>query len=304
VNTLKQAGHFFHRFRQSKAGRVVLKTIRLVAATFLVFMLLNIFFPPPSPPAYSTIITDAQQRMIHAYLTPDEKWRMKTELYEISPLLQQTIVHKEDRWFYFHPGVNPVAVVRALIKNIFSGRITSGASTITMQVVRLLEPRPRNLWSKAIETIRAVQMEWKYSKAEILQLYLNLVPMGGNIEGIKSASWLYFNKNPDHLSLAEITALSIIPNRPVSLRMGRNNALIMQERNRWLKQFGEDGLFDTATIADAQKEPLDAERLPVPRLAPHLSQKLRSSGTSSIATTLQMETQAKVEKTVAEYIRP
>ncbi|HSC55203.1 MAG TPA: penicillin-binding protein 1C [Phnomibacter sp.] len=293
-----------HRFRQSKAGRVFGKILRIASACFLLFMLLNIVAPPPAPPAYSTIITDADGRMIHAYLTPDEKWRMKTELTEISPLLQQTIVHKEDRWFYYHPGINPVAILRAMAKNIWRGRTTSGASTITMQVVRLLEPRPRNLWSKGIEAIRSLQMEWKYSKAEILQLYLNLVPMGGNIEGIKSASWLYFNKNPDHLSLAELTALSIIPNRPVSLRMGRNNNLILQERNRWLQQFAKDGLFDSSTIHDALQEPLDAVRLPVPRLAPHLSQKLRSHGATSLATTLRMETQAKVEKLVADYVRP
>src|SRR5678815_190421 len=96
-------------------------------------------------------------------------------------------------------------------------KTASGASTITMQVARALEPRKRNIGSKIIETFRAFQLELKYSKREILQMYLNLVPYGGNIEGVKSASILYFNKNPDHLSLAEITALSIIPNRPSSL---------------------------------------------------------------------------------------
>lgn len=280
------------------------KMLRWIAALFLLFMCINVLFPPPSLPAYSTIITDNKGQIIHAYLTPDEKWRMKTELHEISPLLQQTIVHKEDRWFYYHPGINPVAVGRALVKNVLRGRVTSGASTITMQVVRLLEPRPRNLWSKAIETIRALQLEWKYSKSEILQLYLNLVPMGGNIEGIKSASWLYFNKNPDHLSLAEITALSIIPNRPTSLRMGRNNALIVAERNRWLQQFEKDGLYPRNDIADAIAEPLTATRLPVPRMAPHLSQRLRNSGPTMVQSTLNSELQLKTEKLVADYVRP
>jgi penicillin-binding protein 1C len=111
---------------------------------------------------------------------------------------------------------------------------TSGASTITMQVARALEPRKRNILSKMIEMFRAFQLEWKYSKDEILQMYLNLVPYGGNVEGVKSASQLYFKKNPDHLSLAEITALSIIPNRPSSLVIGKNNDKIIEERN-WLK---------------------------------------------------------------------
>ena len=129
---------------------------------------------------------------------------MKTELEEISPLLQKTIIAKEDRYFYSHPGVNPLAVGRAFFKNVFRMKRTSGASTITMQVARALEPRKRTIWNKFIEMFRAFQLEWKYDKDEILQLYLNLVPYGGNIEGVKSASQLYFKKDPDHLSLAEI----------------------------------------------------------------------------------------------------
>jgi penicillin-binding protein 1C len=128
---------------------------------------------------------------------------MKTELNEISPLLRKTIIAKEDKYFYSHPGINPVAIVKAFFKNVFRMKTASGASTITMQVARALEHRKRNIGSKIIETFRAFQLELKYDKNEILQMYLNLVPYGGNIEGVKSASILYFNKNPDHLSLAE-----------------------------------------------------------------------------------------------------
>src|SRR5688572_17678503 len=217
----------------------ILKTLKWSGAgiviLFILFLLLNLLLPLPDKIEYSTLVTDNKGELINAYLTKDEKWRMKTELDEISPLLRKTIIAKEDKYFYYHPGVNPVAVVRAGFKNIFRQRRTSGASTITMQVARALEPRKRNIGSKIIEMFRAFQLEWKYSKDEILQLYLNLVPYGGNLEGVKSASLLYFSKNPDHLSLAEITALSIIPNRPSSLVMGKNNDLIVQERNRWLK---------------------------------------------------------------------
>ena len=110
---------------------------------------------------------------------------------------------------------------------------TSGASTITMQVARALQPAKRNAWSKIRESFRALQLEWKYDKDEILQLYLNLVPYGGNIEGVKAAAFLYFKKNPDHLSLAEITALSIIPNRPSSLVIGKNNDRIVGTRREF-----------------------------------------------------------------------
>lgn len=282
----------------------VKRSIITVAAIFLFFLILNWLFPVPDRVEYSTIITDNKGEVIHAYLTTDDKWRMKTTLEEISPLLRKTIVEKEDRYFYQHPGVNPLAIGRALVNNIFRMKRTSGASTITMQVARALEPKRRTYFNKVIEMFRALQLEWKYSKAEILQLYLNLVPYGGNLEGVKSASILYFNKNPDHLSLAEITALSIIPNRPSSLVMGKNNDLIVQERNRWLKKFAADQVFTEKEIEDALQEPLTARRGAVPRQLPHLAYKLkRQLGGDIIRTYIEMNTQQKVEKLVADYVR-
>jgi penicillin-binding protein 1C len=270
---------------------------------FLLFLLLNLLFPLKDKIEYSTIITDKNGELINAYLTKDQKWRMKTELKEISPLLRKTIIAKEDKYFYYHPGVNPFAVIRAAFKNIFRLKRTSGASTITMQVARALEPRKRNLLSKMIEMFRAYQLEWKYSKDEILQMYLNLVPYGGNLEGVKSASLLYFSKNPDHLSLAEITALSIIPNRPSSLVMGKNNDMIVAERNRWLKKFAKDKVFTEKEIEDALAEPLTATRTTVPHYAKHLSNKLYKKGDYYYKTHLDLNTQLKTEKIVEDYIR-
>jgi penicillin-binding protein 1C len=180
---------------------------------------------------------------------------------------------------------------------------TSGASTITMQVARAMEPRKRNIGSKLIEMFRAFQLEWKYSKDEILQLYFNLVPYGGNLEGVKSASLLYFQKNPDHLSLAEITALSIIPNRPSSLVMGKNNDLIIKERNRWLKKFAGDKVFTQKEIEDALAEPLTATRGTVPHFAQHLSNKLKKQTGDIFNTNIDLNIQLKTEKLVEDYIR-
>jgi len=271
--------------------------------TIIVFMLLDRLFPLPDHVEYSTIVTDNKGDVIHAFLTSDDKWRMKTTLEEISPLLRKTIIEKEDRMFYRHPGINPLAVGRALFHNIVKGKRTSGASTITMQVARALEPKSRSYGNKLIEMFRAFQLEKKYSKNEILQLYLNLVPYGGNIEGVKSASILYFKKNPDHLSLAEITALSIIPNRPSSLVMGKHNDEIVKERNRWLKKFAEESVFTQDEIRDALSEPLTASRGSVPRLAPHLALKLKKQGGDIIHTTIEMNNQLKIEKLVADYVR-
>ena len=193
-------------FFNTRWKRRLVRTLAGVAAVFLLFLLLNRIFPLPDKIEYSTIIEDSQGEVVNAFLTHDQQWRMKTELQDISPLLRKTIVEKEDKYFYYHPGINLLAMGRAFFMNILHMRRTSGASTITMQVARSLEPKRRTYWNKFREMFRALQLEWKYSKDEILQLYLNKVPYGGNIEGVKSAAILYFKKNPDHLSLAEITA--------------------------------------------------------------------------------------------------
>ena len=287
--------------------KVVLLVKRFVItglAVFLLFLLLNGLFPLHDNVSYSVVVREASGDVVNAYLTPDEKWRMKTRLEEISPLLRKTIVAKEDKYFYRHPGVNPVAVARAVVKNVVRWKRTSGASTITMQVARALEPRRRTLWAKGWQVFRAFQLEWKYSKDEILQLYLNLVPYGGNIEGVKAASLLYFNKEPDHLSLAEITALSIIPNRPSSMVMGKRNELIMAERNRWLRKFAAEGVFSKREIEDAEAEPLTAFRRTVPHQLPHLSYRLKKgSGALDIKTNIVLNTQLKIEKLTADYVR-
>lgn len=297
-------GLFFRKVRKQKIVLVVKRFAILCASVFALFLLLHLLFPLPDRIAYSVIVRDASGEVVNAYLTPDDKWRMKTELDEISPLLRKTIIAKEDKYFYSHPGISPLAIARAAFNNITRMRRTSGASTITMQVARAMEPRKRNLWSKAVETFRAFQLEWKYSKAEILQLYLNLVPYGSNIEGVKAASLLYFNKAPDHLSLAEITALSIIPNRPSSLVMGMRNDSIVKERNRWLQKFAEDGVFTQQEITDALAEPLTASRRTVPHFIPHFAYKLkRQTGDINIKTNIVLNTQRKIEKLVEDYVR-
>ncbi|ANE53387.1 glycosyl transferase [Flavisolibacter tropicus] len=282
----------------------VKRSLIVTVIGFLVFLLLNWIFPLPDKIDYSTIVTDDKGELINAFLTKDDKWRMKTELNEISPLLKKTIIQKEDQYFYYHPGINIMAISRAAFNNLVKGQRTSGASTITMQVARALEQRPRTIGAKLIETYRAFQLEWKYSKDEILQLYLNLVPYGSNIEGVKSASLLYFKKNPDHLSLAEITALSIIPNRPSSLVIGKNNDLIIKERNKWLHRFAASDVFTQKEIEDALAEPLQATRNVVPHFAPHLSYKLnQQSSDHTIHTTINLNKQLKIEKLTEDYIR-
>lgn len=286
-----------------KAPVWVRRLLRVSCISLAVWLLLNIFFPLKVTTSYSPLLYDRHGALMYTRLTPDEKWRLPLQPEEITPLMEKTILAKEDRWFYYHPGVNPVSVVRALVRNSVTGRRTSGASTITMQVARMLHRRPRTWGSKLIEMFRALQLEMRYSKKEILRLYLNLAPYGGNMEGIASASYFYLDKAPDHLSLAEITALSIIPNRPNSLTPGKHNDAIIKERNRWLQWMATRDFFSQKEIEDALKEPFDAYRHPAPRLAPHLTQRLHVGDGESVTTTLSLNTQLQAEKIVGDYVR-
>ena len=273
--------------------------------SILLLLALDRLLPLPPAPRYSPIVLAADGSVLHAFLNPTQKWRMKTELAEITPALQQAIINKEDRYFRYHFGVNPVAIVQAAGRNTFGNGRTTGASTITMQVARLLEPKERTVGNKLLEMLRATQLEAHHSKAEILQLYLNLVPYGGNIEGVKSAALLYFQQPPDYLSLAQTVTLAIIPNQPRVLVLGKNNDRILVERNRWLRQFRQQHLFPNQDIEDALHEPLAAQRHAAPALAPHLARRLvsRFPGQPIMRSTLRRGPQAKAEDLTRNYVR-
>ncbi|MCS6824246.1 MAG: penicillin-binding protein 1C [Cytophagaceae bacterium] len=295
----------FHNFRKRKLTLVFRLVVVGCLCLVLTFALLNFLFPFRIDVKYSTVVTSNDGNILYATLSADDKWRMKTELHEVQSDLKTAFIEKEDKYFYYHPGVNLFAVVRASIHNLISGKKKSGASTITMQVVRMLERRERNYLSKLIEMFRALQLELQYSKDEILQLYLNLVPYGGNIEGVKAASVLYFGCMPDKLSLAQVVTLCIIPNRPTTLRLGYSNQEIYKERNKWLKKFEAEGIFEHELVETAIKEPLHARRKKAPREIPHLALRLmrKYPGLNSITSTIHLPTQKKVEEICYNYIQ-
>jgi penicillin-binding protein 1C len=260
--------------------------------------MLDSTFPITANPSYSTLIYDKEHVLLNAYLNDEDKWRMPCRLDEANDLFIKTLLQKEDKYFYVHPGVNPFAIARAAFKNIISNQRTSGASTITMQVVRLLEPRQRTFSSKIIEFFKALQLELKYSKQEILQLYLSLAPYGSNIEGIKSASFIYFGKAPALLSPAEAVLLTIIPNRPYSLKPGKNNELLLAERNRWLRRMEKEKLISKTELLDAINEPINIRRKTINSITPHLARRLKSMNpkVDVINTTIDSKIQLKVQK--------
>jgi penicillin-binding protein 1C len=254
--------------------------------------------------AYSKVILDRDGQFLHTFLSEDDKWRLATELDEITPELIQAIRIKEDRYFFYHFGINPISIVRAGFNNFKKGYRTSGASTITMQVVRLLHPKPRTYRSKIKEIFSAFQLEWHYSKKEILQLYINLLPYGGNIEGIKSASLLYLNKFPQQLSLDEIALLSVIPNHPEQLKIGKNETALKAKRNQLLLYLKKKNAFDEYIIDDALQSEITAYRRTLPKYAPHFSYKVKQqSSQNNIVTTLNKEFQYQIEEMVTSYSR-
>ncbi len=285
--------------------KITKTTIIFIISSIILFFILNFIFPLRTSTTYSQLIVARDSTVMHAFLTPDDKWRMKIELHEMMPELKKTILYKEDNYFYYHIGVNPISIIKALFKNTIRGKKISGASTITMQVARLLEPKKRTYGSKAIELFRALQLELYYSKNEILQMYFNLIPYGSNIEGVKSASLLFYGKLPNKLSIAEIAVLCIVPNRPTSLALGKNNELIRIERDKWLKQFKADGLFPNDYIEDAIQEPVELHRLPPPRLAPHFCNRLHQKFPNQelISTTIDLTLQDKIEAITYRFIK-
>ncbi|MCG8626706.1 MAG: transglycosylase domain-containing protein, partial [Proteobacteria bacterium] len=175
-----------------------LLTCSIVVLPGLILLVANWVFPLPveklHPPS-STVVLDRHGEWLRAFAASDDSWRIpEPSLTEISPKLKTAVLTYEDRWFYHHFGINPFSIAQALVTNIKAGRVVRGGSTITMQVARMMEPKPRTVRNKIIEMFRALQIEARYSKDEILTLYLNMAPYGGNIVGSSAASRLYFSK--------------------------------------------------------------------------------------------------------------
>lgn len=282
--------------------------LRLEFSLVGIIVLVNLFIfwdclrPIQPTKDYSKVVLDKKGAFLHAYLSNDDKWRLYTELDEITPALIKSLRVKEDRYFLYHFGVNPVAIGRAAFNNIVKGYRTSGASTITMQVARMLDPKPRTIASKLEEMLFALQLEWRYTKKEILQLYVNLLPYGGNIEGIKSASLLYLNKFPQQLSLDEIAMLSVIPNNPEKYKIGKDEDALIQRRNELLHYFQKRKTFKSSTIEDALEQPIRARRRPFDKKAPHFARlALSKTNAFNINTTLDAEIQSKVEEISLAY---
>jgi penicillin-binding protein 1C len=255
--------------------------------------------PPPSP-----VIFDRNGKPLRFFLAPDDQWRFHVSLQEISPRLIEAVIAYEDRWFYFHPGVNPFSIGRALFQNLKTGEIVSGGSTLTMQVARMIERRPRTYRAKLIEMIRALELEFRYSKEEILNFYFNLAPYGGNIQGVSAASWLYFGKDSSRLGPAEVALLVAIPQSPETRRPDLKPKQAKKARDRVLARLLACGKINPQEYRRALQTPVPESRIQLPMIAPHLSEMLvsRVNAQGQIISTIDRDIQLLCEAKLKEHI--
>jgi penicillin-binding protein 1C len=247
----------------------------LVAAAFpVVFLVLSLLFPLPSLKPYSLVVQDRDGRFLQAFLTQDGVWRLRTSPDEIPGRLKDILIRREDRWFYYHPGVNPFAILRAVAQNVRSGHRVSGASTITMQIARMLHPEERTYLNKAVEVFRALQLEARSSKKELLEIYLSVAPLGGNVEGLRSAALLYYDTPLERLNIAQLFDLMLVPGDPNGLQPDRKADRLLAERKRQAAEWIRRGFLTAEDSVVIWNTPALAVRHALPRAAPHFSLRL------------------------------
>jgi penicillin-binding protein 1C len=284
------------------ARRLTHALVGLMAAEALVCGL-DLAFPPDlsRARAASPVVLDRDGAWLRALPVENGRWRLRADLARTDPSFLARVVAVEDARFYDHHGVDPAAVVRAVAAAIAHGRPTSGASTLTMQTARLLEPRPRTLPSKLIEMARAAQLEARFSKREILGLYLTLAPYGGNLEGVRAASLSYFGHEPESLTVGEQALLIALPQSPEARRPDRRAAAARAARRHVLAKFERLGSVNRQAAAEADAEPLGG-RARFPALAWHASGELARAapfGAATITSTLDARLQAELEPLAA-----
>lgn len=273
-------------------------SVLFFAVCFFCFLVADQLFPLPLPSAdknFARVVVDEQGRPLRAFADSQGVWRYQTRVEDVSRVYIEALLAYEDRWFYYHPGVNPLALIRAFIQNLAAGRIISGGSTLSMQVARTFDPHKRSYMGKIQQAFRALQLEWHFSKEQILNFYLNYVPFGGPVEGVAAASFMYLDKSPDQLTHAEAALLAVLPQRPSYYRPDRFPERAQQARDKVLNRLHHT--WSAQTIKEAKQEPVVAFFNSQPASAPLFSRfaKQQQPQQTVIRTTLDLDLQQQVE---------
>lgn len=279
-----------------------------IAVVVIVIGALDRVFPPPIPRLdtdRSTVVLARDGSPLRAFAASNGVWRYPVQVADVSPRYLEALLGYEDRWFYRHPGVNPLALLRAIGQALRQGEVVSGGSTLTMQVARLLEPIPRSPWGKLIQMLRAVQLELRLNKAQILALYLARAPFGGTIEGVEAAAWSYLGKSSRQLSHAEAALLAVLPQAPSRLRPDRHPELARQARDKVLERLRAQGVWPDGVLAGAALEPVIAQRVRPPLAAALLAERLRRAypAETVLTTTIDAQLQRTFERRLPALIR-
>lgn len=239
----------------------------------------------------STTVLDRNGKLLRAFAMADGRWRLPVDATtDVDPGYLNLLLGYEDQRFYSHIGVDPLALGRAALQLLTRGHIISGGSTITMQLARLIEPRrQRSIYAKLHQMVRALQLEYELPKSQILDLYLTLAPFGGNLEGIRAASFAYFGKEPKRLSLAESALLVALPQSPERRRLDRHPAAARAARDRVLVRMVEDARIDADDAKRAMAVPVMRMRQPFPMLAPHSADQAMATNKNSNLIRLTLE---------------
>ncbi|MCA0027723.1 MULTISPECIES: penicillin-binding protein 1C [unclassified Mesorhizobium] len=246
--------------------------VAVIAVSAATLWQLDRAFPPPLPEklTVSTEVQDRDGQLLRAFATPDGYWRLETRLDQVDNQFVDMLVTYEDKRFWNHEGVDVLALARAAGQFATSGHIVSGGSTLSMQLARLIEPRDsRSLGSKLKQMLRAIQIERRLSKHEILERYLTLAPYGGNLEGVRAASLAYFGKEPKRLTVSEAALLVALPQLPEKRRPDRNLAIAHAARDRVLSRMASAGLLGEREAARAALDDVSGLRRSLPALAAH-----------------------------------
>ena len=251
---------------------------------------------------YATLMLDRHDRLLGARIAADEQWRF-VPVDTLPDKYRQALLNYEDKRFFAHPGVDPLAIARAAWLNARAGRVVSGGSTLTMQLARLLrDDPPRTLPEKAREALLALQLEWHFSKDDLLIQYASRAPFGGNIVGLRAAAWRYFGREPAALSWAEAALLAVLPNAPALIHPGRNRERLLTKRNTLLNDLHEKGELSATDLKLALLEPLPDAPRPLPGSADHLLTSLSSrSGQHLFHTTLDADLQRRVRELARQH---
>ena len=268
---------------------------------------LDAAFPPDLAKAYrsSPVALDRRGAWLRALPVEDGRWRIRADLDRTDPSFIARLTALEDSRFWLHPGVDPISAVRAAASAALHGRITSGASTLTMQAARLLEPRPRTLAAKLFQMARALQLQARFGKRETLALYLTLAPYGGNLEGVRAASLAYFGHGPESLTIGEQALLIALPQSPEARRPDRHPDRARAARDHVLDRMVRAGLVKPSAAEEASAEPLPG-RVGFPGLAWHAAGELAGAAPrseASVLTTLDADLQRRLEPLAAAVAR-